>query len=174
MDQAKRQRFSGFSLIEMVVAIAIVSITILGVGVFLSNGQRSWNDLFSRVYSDSTIDGFAVQRVFDSICRKASMRKATIGEDGDFLELYYWDSGSTASTPEHYARFYLSNDDLYVEHGTLLSGTWQPDADTAHIKVAEDIEDLKFGVQGASIQMYMTYQDEGAMPVVCSTVRHSE
>ena len=169
MEQVKK----GFSLIEMIVAMAAVSVIVLGIGVFLSNGQRNWNDLFDRVYNDSNIDGFAVQQVFDSVCRKASMRKATISDDSQTLELYYWNAGSTASIPECYARFYVSNDDLYVEHGTLQSGTWTPDSRTAYIKVADDIDSLKFDVQGASVQMYMTCQDEEAMPVVCSSVRHN-
>lgn len=173
MSHSKRASRGGFTLIEVAIAISSVAILTLGVGVFLANGQRSWNSLFDRVYSDSTVDGFAIQKVFGSVCRKASMRKEVIGDDGDSLELYYWDSGSTASTPENYARFYLSDDDLYVEHGTLESGTWQPAEASVNVKVVSAVEALKFDVQGASVQMYVTCQEEGALPVFCSTVRRN-
>ena len=161
---------------ELVAVIAMVGIITLGVGVLLANSQKSWGTLFVRVYGDSAIDSFAAQKAFDTVCRKASLRKHVLSDDGDSLELYYWDDSSTASTPENYARFYRSDDEAFVEYGQTQSGTWQPDTETdpATIQIARDVDTLKFTLEGTSIQMYLNYTDTDIMPMVCSSVRHNE
>jgi prepilin-type N-terminal cleavage/methylation domain-containing protein len=171
----KTKRASGFTLIEMAVVISLAALMTLGVGIFLADGQRGWNRLFSRVYGETAVDGFAAHKVFDSVCRKASSRKHVIGAGGDTLEVYYWDTGSTASTPEQYARFYLEGDELYVQHGALQSGTWQPGSPSGSpVKIAGGIESVTFDARGTSLQMFLTYTDEETMPIVCSTVRHNK
>ena len=172
----KSRTTKGFNLLELTIVIACASILTLMVGIFMADGQRNWNRLFGRVYGDTAVDSFAAHKTFDTICRKASLRKYVIGEADDTLELYYWDLGSSASTPENYAQFYLLDDVLYVQHGELQSGTWQPDTSTAltPVNIANQVESVKFEAQGISIQMFLTYIDEDAMPVVCSTVRHND
>jgi prepilin-type N-terminal cleavage/methylation domain-containing protein len=169
-------RVNGFTLIEVMIVIAIAGIITLGVGVLLANGQKSWGSLSERVYGDSAIDSFAVQKAFDAVCRKSSLRKYVLNGAANSLELYYWDTSSTASTPENYARFYLNDEDMFVEYGTTQTGTWQPDtgASVTTIKLARDVESLKFTVQGTSVQMFLNYIDEKMMPVVCSSVRHND
>ena len=164
----------GFNLIELIIVIAAGAILTVTIGIFLADGQRNWNSLYQRVYDHSVVDSFAVHNVFDSICRKASLRKYIINNEGDSLEVYYWDSGSSASTPENYARLYLDGNVLYVEHGKLQSGTWSPDISNAGspIQIADGIESVKFDAQGTSMQLFLTYQDN-TMPLVCSTVRHN-
>lgn len=166
----------GFTLIEVLVVIAMVGIMTLGAGVLLANGQKSWGHLYGRVYGDSATDSFATQKAFDTICRKASLRKYVLSGSADSLELYYWDGSSTASTPENYARFYLNNEDVFVEYGTTQTGTWQPDtgAPVTTVKLASDVESLTFTVEGTSVQMFLSYIDETMMPVVCSSVRHND
>ncbi len=165
----------GFNLIELIIVIAAGAILTVTIGVFLANGQRNWNSLYRRVYGDSAVDGFAAHKVFDSICRKASLRKYVIGDDSDTLELYYWDAGSTASTPENYGRFYVQDNVLYVEHGLLQSGSWSPDTFAAStvIQIASQVESVNFDIQGTSIQMFLTYEGEDTMPVISSAVRHN-
>ena len=169
-------RNNGFTMTEVVVVIAMVGIITLGAGVLLANGQKSWGQLFGRVYGDSAVDSFAAQQAFNAVCRKASLRKQVLSTAGDSLELYYWDNSSTSSTPENYARFYQSSDDVFVEYGTTETGTWQPDdgASVTTIKIASDVDSLKFMVQGTSVQMFLSYTDEDMMPVVCSSVRHND
>ena len=161
---------------ELVTVMAMVGIITLGVGVLLANSQKSWGTLFERVYGDSAIDSFAAHKAFDTVCRKASLRKYVLSESGDSLELYYWDNSSTASTPENYARFYQSDDEVFVEYGQNQSGTWQPDteADPTTIQIARDVASLKFAFEGTSVQMYLNYTETNMMPMVCSSVRHNE
>lgn len=166
----------GFTLMEVVVVIATVGIVTLGAGVLLANSQKGWGDLYGRVYGDPAIDGYTAQRAFDSVCRKASTRKYVLSTGGDALELYFWDDGSTAETPENYARFYQDNDQMLAEYGKTQSGTWQPDASepTTTSTLAANVQSLKFTVQGSSIQMYLTYTDTDMLPVICSSVRHND
>lgn len=172
----KLKAVNGFSLIEMVVVITSAAILIFAVGAFMENGQRSWNHLFGRVYGSTTVDGFVVHRAFDTICRKASVRKYVIGDDGDTLELYYWDKESSAAIPENYAKFYLSDEVLYVQHGKLQTGTWVPNTASASapINIAGQVESVKFEAQGTAVTLYLTYTDKEAMPVFCSSVRHND
>jgi len=174
--QAQTIQSGGFTLTEVVVAIAMVGIVTLGVGVLLGNGQKSWGRLCGRVYGTSAVDSFASQKAFEAVCRKASLRKYDLSEAGDSLELYYWDDGSTASTPENYARFYQSGEDAFVRYGKMQSGMWQPDEDASAttVKIAGGVELLKFTVQGTSVQMFLSYIDNERMPVVCSAVRRNE
>ena len=169
-------RLRGFTLTELVAVIAMAGIITLGVGVLLANSQKSWGTLSERVYGNSAVDNFAAQKAFDTVCRKASLRKHVLGEADDSLELYYWDGSSTASIPENYARFYQNDDEVFVEYGQNQSGTWQPDTETdsTTIQIARHVDSLKFTFEGTSIQMYLNYTDADMTPMVCSSVRHNE
>jgi prepilin-type N-terminal cleavage/methylation domain-containing protein len=173
---ANNNRCKGFTLIELVVVIAMVGVLTVGVGVLLANGQRNWGTLTARVYGEPAVGNFAAHKAFDAVCRKASLRKHVLSEPGDSLELYYWNDASTASTPENYARFYQDGDDVFVEYGITQSGTWQPDTNTdpTIIQIAHDVDSLKFTLEGTSIQMYLNYSGENMMPMICSSVRHNE
>ena len=174
-----RQKYihcNGFTMTELVVVIAMVGIITLGAGVLLANSQKSWGQLFGRVYGDSAVDGFAAQKAFDAVCRKSSLRKHILSQDKDSLELYYWDNNSTVSVPENYARFHQSDDSLFVEYGKTETDAWQPDTEIepATILLARDLETVKFTLEGTSVQMYLDYTDAAMMPVMCSSVRHNE
>jgi prepilin-type N-terminal cleavage/methylation domain-containing protein len=172
----KKSAAKGFNLIELMVAMLAASMLLFAIGMFMSNGQKTWNRLFVKVHGDTTVDGFSVHRVFQKICRKASVRKCVVGEDGKTLELYYWDKDSTAPVPENYAQFYLSDEALYVEHGKTQPGTWQPNPSlgTTTIQLASRVKTVAFQANGAAMHMHLTYLDENTMPVVCSSVRHNQ
>lgn len=178
MQKARKhlRKSKAFSLIELIAAVSSAAILVLAVAVFLGNGQRNWNHLFERVYGQTVTDSFVAHKIFDAICRKASTRKVVVEDNGQTLELYYWDAGSSEPTPENHARFYLSDDELYVRHGKMQPGTWQPDHENVGepLLVTAGLESVKFTTQGTSVQMYLTYADETLMPVICSTVPHNQ
>ena len=168
-------RRRGVTLIELVVAILLAAILSLVVGVLLVSSHKHWNALYNRVHRSETVDGFAAHRMFDTVCRKASYRKALLGSGNDSLELYYWDDGSQADTPENYARFYLSGNTLIAEHGKTLSGSWTPDGKrpTRQAVAASNVDRVRFDVQGASVQMILYYTDAALAPSISSSVRHN-
>jgi prepilin-type N-terminal cleavage/methylation domain-containing protein len=165
-----------FTLIEMAVAMLIVSLLTFGAGTLLAGGQRNWNVLYGRVYGDPAVDGFLVQRVFDSVCRKASLRKCVLSENRDSLEVYYWDEASIAETPENYARIYLEDSEVYVEHGKLCIGSWDVDsqAESTTMRIAQQVSSLAFELKDKAVRMYLTYEDEKILPVISSAVRHNK
>lgn len=177
MPQAQKKAHvrEGFSLIELMMAMAAASVLILAIGVFMGNGQQNWNRLFTRVHGNTTVDGYAVHGAFDAICRKSSLRKYVIDDAGERLELYYWNKGSASSIPENYAQFYRSGESLYVEHGKLQTGTWQPDPSSAgpSVKLTDRVDSVQFEAQGSAIRMVLNYTDEQIQPLICSSVRHN-
>ena len=172
----KYNDITGFTLIEVVIVIASIGIVTLGIGVLLANSQKNWGQLFERVYGDSATDSFALQRAFDTVCRKASLRKYELSSSADALELYYCVAGSTASTPENYARFYQNGDRAQAQYGLLQTGTWQPDTSTSTrtVTLASNIQSLEFTVEGMSAQLFLTYLDSDIPPIVFSSVRHND
>ena len=72
----------GFTLTELITAMAIMIFVILAIGVALVDGQRGWNFMYDRVYSDVVTDGYVARRKFDAVMRKASREK--------FLILYFF------------------------------------------------------------------------------------
>jgi prepilin-type N-terminal cleavage/methylation domain-containing protein len=139
----------GFTLIELLIAMAIMLIVILAIGMALVDGQRGWNYMYNRIYSDIVTDGYAARRKFDAVLRKASREKFLIDPAGGWVEVYYY--ASDASTVvDRYARFYASGGKLNVEYGQL-----NPKAtDTIEI-VCENVSSCTFVQLGRSIQMIL-------------------
>lgn len=155
--------------------ILLASVLTLIVGTLLVSSHKHWRGLYGRVYRQEAIDAFAAHRIFDRVSRQASYRKAVLGTNNDSLELYYWDDGSTAATPENYARFYLLGSDLVVEHGATAAGSWTPDTNqpTRTEVAASNVDRVRFEVQGASVRMILHYADAGLKPSICSSVRYN-
>ncbi|MCE5185505.1 MAG: prepilin-type N-terminal cleavage/methylation domain-containing protein [Planctomycetaceae bacterium] len=176
LPPVKGESYKGFTLIELMVTMSIISVVTLAAGMLLAGGQHNWNRLYGRVYGDPATDSFLIQRVFDAICNKASLRKCVIGEGQDSLEVYYWDHESIADTPENYARIYREDADVFLEHGRMLAGTWQVDteSETNSLVLAHAVDQLIFAAQDTALRMYLTYQDPNILPVVSSAVRHNK
>ena len=59
----------GFTLIELIIATAIMIFVVLAIGMALVDGQRGWNYMYNRVYSDIVTDGFVARRKLDAVLR---------------------------------------------------------------------------------------------------------
>jgi hypothetical protein len=139
----------GFTLIESLTAVAIMIIVILAIGVALVDGQRGWNYMYGRIYSDIVTDGYVARRKFDAVMRTASREKFLIDPAGGWVEVYYY--ASDASTVvDRYARFYSSGDKLNVEYGQL-----NPKATDTIETVCGNVSSCTFVQLGRSIQMVL-------------------
>jgi hypothetical protein len=139
----------GFTLTELLTAIAIMIFVILAIGMALVDGQRGWNNMYNRVYSDVVTDGYVARRKFDSVLRKASRDKFLIDSAGSWVEVYYY--ASDASTIlDRYARFYTSGGTLKVEYGQL-----NPRSTLTVETVCENVSNCTFEQLGRSIQMVL-------------------
>ena len=115
MRKNKKFYGKGLTLIELMVAIAISSIVVLGLGIALYESQHGWNQTYDRVYSEVVTGTHIAQRTFDVIVRKSSQR-FLIGDTGDWIEVYYYTDVNSLQV-DRYARFEKSGGNLCVEYG---------------------------------------------------------
>jgi len=139
----------GFTLIELVTAIAIMVFVILAIGMALFDGQRGWNYMYNRIYSDVVTDGYVARRKFDAVLRKASREKFLIDPAGSWVEVYYYASDASLVV-DRYARFYANGGTLYVEYGQL-----NPKATDTIETVCESVSSCTFNQLGRSTQMIL-------------------
>ena len=139
----------GFTLIELMIAIAIMVIVVLAIGVALVDGQRGWNYMYDRIYSDVVTDGYVARRKFDAVMRKASRDKFLLDPAGGWVEVYYY-ANDASTVVDRYARFYTSGGKLNVEYGQL-----DPKATDTIETVCENVSSCTFVQLGRSIQMIL-------------------
>jgi type II secretory pathway pseudopilin PulG len=158
---AIRKRNTGFSLVEIGVAVGISTILFLVVGVLLVGGQRSWNKTYESAYGQDRQAGEIAVSAFTSVGRKANcesykiynksggtfveVAKLTSAAEevvsGNAAELRYWDVDidegdtynlmDTAKDSTAYAFFYLEDGVLYADYYSDRDGTKPPQAVTA-------------------------------------------
>lgn len=171
---AKRR---AFTLMELLQALVMSAIIILAIGVLLYDSQKGWNTMYERVYGDVTVEAYAARKAFDAVCRKASVNRYDLGTSNEFLEVYYYQEGSTSSMPDRYARFYTVGNQLMVEHGDLQEGTYTPDPsiESIVVKLAENVTTAKFFVAGTCVQMIAILDDgDHTATITTSAVRHNQ
>jgi hypothetical protein len=145
----------GFTLIELLIAMAIMIIVILAIGMALVDGQRGWNYMYDRIYSDVVTDGYVARRKFDAVLRKASREKFLIDPAGGWVEVYYYASDASTAV-DRYALFSTSGDKLNVEYGKLLNpGQTNSKATDTIETVCENVSSCTFVQLGRSIQMIL-------------------
>ena len=140
---------NGFTLIELMVAIALGCIVMLPVAMLIQSGYQSWNQTYATANCDSRLDSIATTTSFGSTGRKSNKNdyyvyKVTGGVftasppvnlldpdeilKGQAVEFRYWSSDLTAAmlTPtsfaDRYALFYLDNGQLKLDTGISTGG----------------------------------------------------
>ncbi len=158
----------GLTLIELVIATAIMVIIILGVAIILADSQRSWNAMYNRIYSDVVTDGHIARRTFDRVVRKASGRSFLLDTAGNWVEVYYY-TDANSIVVDRYARFYEADGQLNIESGKLNP------RETLNVQtVCENVSDCVFMAQGTSVQMILRLDNGSeAATVVSSAVAHN-
>ena len=139
----------GFTLTELITAMAIMIFVVLAIGMALVDGQRGWNYMYNRIYSDVVTDSYVARRKFDAVLRKASRDKVLIDSAGSWVEVYYYES-DTSTVLDRYARFYTSSGTLKVEYGQL-----NPQSTLTVETVCDNVSGCTFEQLGRSIQMVL-------------------
>ncbi|MBC8470944.1 MAG: hypothetical protein H8D56_15840 [Planctomycetes bacterium] len=143
----------GSTLIEILIAIGIMIFVILAIGMALVDGQRGWNYMYNRIYSDVVTDGYVARRKLDAILRKASGETFSLAGDGSWIEVNYY-ADDTSIVVDRYARFYVSGGDLNVEYGQL-----NPKQTISVETVCSNVSGCIFKQSGRSAQMILTLDD---------------
>ncbi len=158
----------GFTLIELIIAIAIMVIVVLAIGMVLVDSQRGWSVQYDRLYSDVVTDGYVARRKFDAVMRSASRDKFLLDGAGSWVEVYYY-ADDTSTVVDRYARFYVADGNLNVEYGQL-----DPTVTLSVETVCGTVYSCTFEQLGRSIQMILKL-DNGTKTntVISSAVTHN-
>jgi prepilin-type N-terminal cleavage/methylation domain-containing protein len=142
-----RQSKTGFTLIEMVMAMAASLILFLAVAILTSTGQRSWTKTYNTNNSELQVSTISATTALGTFGRKANktdyrLYKLVSGKYqrvvpqidpeevviGDAVEFRYWnaelsaDMMTAAKTATAYVLFYLQNGDLKTDYGPYPPG----------------------------------------------------
>jgi len=166
---------SGFTLLELVIALAIAAVVIVAVGFIVADSQRAWGAMYNRIYSDAATDSYVAAKEFDAVVRKASGEKFLLSESSDWVEVYYAGDASSGVV-DSYARFSYtagsgdSKGRLLVEYGRL-----NPKEALATKIISENVSACVFKASGRSIQMMLTLNDGSqAVTVISSAFMHNQ
>lgn len=167
MVQGKHRFASGLTLVEMVVATAILLIVVSGVGVAVADGFRGWRGMYDRLYSKQASDSVAAPRILDLAVRKAAGSRLLIGADGHSVEVCQYENQDSTSI-DRYARLYFEGGRLYLEQGELA-----PRHAVSTRAVCENVSDCVFRRLNRSVQMALTLDDgEHRRTIVSSAFIH--
>lgn len=152
MRSNNRKFRSGVALVELVIAISIAIILVLGVGVLLASGHRAWQQTYDSAHKQIKEDAHAVAVAFGSIGRKANRLDYKLYDitgstfvpavpqtsepeevvSGDAVEFRYWDVEldtddtydlmDVTKTATAYVLFYIDGDQLKVDYGPYPPG----------------------------------------------------
>jgi hypothetical protein len=138
------------------------------IGVVIVDSQRGWNQMYEHVNSDVATDGYVARKKFDSIIRKSSAESISLGENYDWVEVYY-SSGDSSTAIDSYARFYKAENYLKIKYGKL-----NPKATLDTDTICGNVSDCKFKHGGRSVQMILKL-DNGTQKntIVTSAVTHN-
>jgi prepilin-type N-terminal cleavage/methylation domain-containing protein len=149
--QAKTNRSRGFTLIEMMVVVAIMAIPLLAVGILAAGGSKSFRQTYNSIHKEIRQDAMAVMTAFSTVARKSNrgnykvytIKNGVYAEAqpllsqeiavGQAVEFRYWQDPfdpdnpgqqvlEVSNTGTHYALFYLDGKELKVDYGTVDGG----------------------------------------------------
>ena len=138
---------NGFTVIELMVAIALGCIVMLPVAMLIQSGYQSWNQTYATANCDSRLDSIATTTSFGTIGRKSNKNDYYVYQvagstftrvtpvanpeeilTGQAVEFRYWSTDLTAamltstSVADCYALFYLDNGQFKLDLGTSTGG----------------------------------------------------
>jgi len=143
----------GFTLIELIIALAASLVVMLGVAAVLAKSQESWRQLYTRAFSDIVGDSNVAGKKFNAVIRKASQDGFVLDGNGNGIEVYYYNDEDSAIV-DRYAHFYVLEGDLNLELGNL------DPRETLEVQtVCGNVSECFFTVAGRSAQMILTLDD---------------
>jgi prepilin-type N-terminal cleavage/methylation domain-containing protein len=177
----KTYRSKGFTLIELIITVAMSVIVMLGVGIALVDSHRGWQRTYDRSYSDVITDGYVARKMFDATVREASSEMCLLDVAGRWIEVYLYANDSSTDV-DRYARFYYQPAGENEARGylNLQYGNWNPNSSyprdvVSTQRVCSNVVSCVFRKAGYSISMILTL-DNGSQNVIVtsSSVMHSQ
>jgi prepilin-type N-terminal cleavage/methylation domain-containing protein len=177
----KNYRSKGFTLIELIMAIAMSVIVMLGVGIALVDSHRGWQRTYDRSYCDVMTDGYVARKMFDATVREASSEVCLLDVAGRWIEVYLYANDSSAEV-DRYARFYYqpAGENEAKGYLNLQYGNWNPHSPyprdvVSTQRVCSNVVSCVFRKAGYSVSMILTLDNDSQNVVVTSSsVMHSQ
>jgi len=171
MKNQNRKR-QGLTLTELVVTILIASIVVVVTGVIMLDSHRGWLDSYAKIHGGAADDAAMAQVAFDKIVRKASRTKYVLS-GLDELTVYYYEDWQNSDYLDRYARFFRSDAEFYVEHGTIAAdGTIQKLSD---VQLCSTVVDAEFKPTSGGIEMKLALDDGRETTMLLTTaILHNE
>ena len=159
----------GFTIIELIIAMTASMIVILGLSLVLANSQESWNQLYTRAFSDIVGESNVAGIKFKAIIRKASQNGFVMDNKGKGIEIYYYNNEDSAAV-DRYAHFYELDGDLNLELGKLNP------RETLEVQtICSNVTECLFTSAGRSAQMALTLDDGSrTISTVSSAFLHNQ
>ena len=171
----KKRSYFGFTMTELILAIAVSSMIVLALGAVMLDTQRGWMDSYAKVHGGAASDAAVVKTAFDKVVRKASWSRYYFDGSDDITVLYY-DNWLTSTELDRYARFYRSADNpsqMYIQHGLYEAGIKK--SVRAEVLLASNVVDLEFMPVSGGIQMKLALDDGREETTAVSTaILHNE
>lgn len=175
MFKKRTENPKGFTSIELMIALTIGCIVMLGVGMTIADSHRGFNAMYDRMYSDVVTDGYIARKTFDSVIRRATRTRFLLDSGGNWLEVYYCQDPNSTIV-DSYARFFEANGELSIEYGSLEYGSLNPRQTLSTNTICGNVAGcVFFKGAGRSAQMVLTL-DNGSqtITVVSSAVMQNQ
>ena len=167
--------YFGFTITELILAIAISSILILTMGVVMVDTQRGWMDSYAKVHGGTATDAAVAKTAFDKVVRKASRSIYHFNADDD-ITVYYYDNWLTSTELDRYAQFYRSTEnpsEMYIEHGEFKEG--EKEDILTEVLLASNVADLEFKPISGGLEMKLALDDgREETTVIATALLHNE
>jgi len=169
MNKKRPRAQKGFTLVELMITMVIMTVVGLAIGVVIVDGQNGWNTMYNRLNSDVVTDGYVARKKFDTVMRSASREQSLVASDGSWIEVYSYASPSS-TVVDRYSRFYVSDGDLNLEYGQV-----DPRVTLSVDTVCGNVSTCTFRQVGTSTQMTLTLDNETQTnTIVSSAVTHNQ
>jgi prepilin-type N-terminal cleavage/methylation domain-containing protein len=162
----------GFTLVELMVAMMISIIVLLGVGGVLADAAKGWNQMYNRVNGGIILDAYVAGNTFNSVVRKCTYVRPSTDCSAQDVYVYYY-STLTSTVLDRYARFYQEGNTLMVEYGNYNAGVRTSVATNV---LANNVTAVNFSITpgSAAVKMVLTLDDtKHSITVTCSAIRHN-
>jgi prepilin-type N-terminal cleavage/methylation domain-containing protein len=143
----------GFSLAELMTAVAISTIVTLAVSVTLVDNQKAWNTMYGNINSEVAVESLTACKRFDAVVRQSCSSNFSIDPACNWVEVYYY-SAPGAKDPDRYAKFNWQGSQVTYEWGSL-----DPKTTLGIQTICHNVTACRFRAIGNSIQMLITLND---------------
>jgi len=157
------------TIIEVMAAVILLGVAILGLGMVLADSQRGYNEIYNKAYSQLVQDGHIARRTFDRLVRKASASNITLDDAGAWVQVQYYASAESTEL-DRYGRFFVDADELKIEHGTV-----DPAVVLSTQTICSNVSSCVFSRLGKAVQMVLVLDDGSrSLTVVTSATAHNQ